>query len=91
MGFGEFLEHVLGLRRSVPEEGERPMTDHVMTEMDEHLSREDRVLAKLRRRAEDYARNAPEIQPSMWPVIVNGVSAGVAMLAAGSVFAKFFL
>jgi hypothetical protein len=90
MDFGEFLEHMLE-RRSGPEEGERPMTDHVMTEMDEHLSREDRVLAKLRRRAEDYARNPPEIQPSMWPVIVNGVSAGLAMLAAGSVFAKFFL
>jgi hypothetical protein len=49
------------------------------------------VLAKLRQRAEDYARNPPEIKPSMWPVIVNSVSAGVAMLVAGSVFAKFFL
>jgi hypothetical protein len=67
------------------------MTDNVVAEMDEHLSREDRVLARLRRRAEDYARNPPEIQPSMFPVIVNGVCAGVAMLAAGSVFAKFFL
>jgi hypothetical protein len=67
------------------------MTDQVMMEMDEHLSREDRLLAKLRRRTEDYARNPPEIQPSMWPVIVNGVSAGVTMLAAGSIFAKFFL
>ena len=31
------------------------MTDNVVAEMDEHLSREDRVLARLRRRAEDYA------------------------------------
>ena len=67
------------------------MTDQVTMEMDEHRSREDRVLAKLRQRAEDYARDPPEIQPSKWSVIVNGVSAGVAMLAAGSVFAKFFL
>jgi hypothetical protein len=67
------------------------MTDQVMTEMDEHLSREDRVLAKLRRRAEDYARKPPESQPAMWPVIVIGLSAGAAMLAAGIVFAKFFL
>ena len=67
------------------------VTDWVMMEMDDHRSREDRVLAKLRQRAEDYARNPPEIKPSMWPVIVNGVSAGVAMLVAGSVFAKFFL
>jgi hypothetical protein len=65
------------------------VTDDVMTEMDEHLSREDRVLARLRRRAEDYARNSPAIQRSMWPAIVNGVPAGVAMFAAGSVFAKF--
>jgi hypothetical protein len=67
------------------------MTDQVMTEMDEHLSREDRVLAKLRRRAEDYARQPPETQPAMWSVIVIGLSAGAAMLTAGSVFAKFFL
>jgi hypothetical protein len=67
------------------------MTDQVMTEMDEHLSREDRVLAKLRRRAEDYARNPPESQPAMWPVIVIGSAAGVAMLAAGNAFAKSFL
>jgi hypothetical protein len=67
------------------------MTDHVITEMDEHLSREDRVLAKLRRRAEDYARQLPETQPAMWSVIIIGLSAGAAMLAAGSVFAKFFL
>jgi hypothetical protein len=66
------------------------MTDQVMTEMDEHLSREDRMLAKFRRRAEDYARQPPDIQPA-WPVIVIGLTAGVAMLAAGSVFAKFFL
>jgi hypothetical protein len=44
------------------------MTDQVMTEMDEHLSREDRV-----------------------PVIAIGLSAGAAILAAGNVFAKFFL
>jgi hypothetical protein len=67
------------------------VTDRVMMEMDDHRSREDRVLAQLRQRAEDYARNPPEIKPSMWPVIVNGVSAGVAMLVAGGVFAKFFL
>jgi hypothetical protein len=67
------------------------MTDEVMTEMDEHLSREDRVIAKLRGRAEDYARKSPEIQPAMWPVIVIGLTSGAAMLAAGSVFAKFFL
>ena len=42
------------------------MTDYVMTEMDEHLSREDRVLAKLRRRGEDYDRQQPETQPAMW-------------------------
>jgi hypothetical protein len=29
------------------------MTDRVMTETDEHLSREDRVLARLRRRANE--------------------------------------
>ena len=86
MGFSELLEHMLEIYDAASWK-----RDHVMTEMDEHLSREDRVLARLRRRAEDYARNPPEIQPSMWPVIVNGVSAGVAMLAAGSVFAKFFL
>jgi hypothetical protein len=67
------------------------MTDQVMTEMDEHLSREDRVLAKLRRRAEDYARKSEEIEPAMWPVIAIGLSAGAAMLAAGNVFAQFFL
>jgi hypothetical protein len=66
------------------------MTDHVLTEMDEHLSIEDRVLARLRRRAEDYAGQPPE-KPVMWSVIVIGLSAGAAMLAAGSVFAKFFL
>jgi hypothetical protein len=71
--------------------GGKPMTDQVMTDMDEHLSREDRVLAKLRRRAEDYARQPPETQPAMWPVIVIGLSAGAAMLAAGHVFAQFFL
>jgi hypothetical protein len=66
------------------------MTDQVMTETDEHLSSEDRVLAKLRRRLnEDLARKPPE--PAMWPVIVIGLAAGAAMLAAGSVFAKFFL
>jgi hypothetical protein len=48
------------------------MTDNVMAEMDEHLSREDRVLARLRRRAEDYARNPPETQPSMFPVMSMG-------------------
>jgi hypothetical protein len=68
----------------------RPMTDHVLTEMDEHLSREDRVLARLRQRAEDYAHQPPE-KPMMWSVIVIGLSAGAAMLAAGSVFAKFVL
>jgi hypothetical protein len=67
------------------------MTDHIMTEIDEHLSREDRVLAKLRRRAEDYARQQPETQPVMWSVIVIGLFAGAAMLAAGSVFARFIL
>jgi hypothetical protein len=66
------------------------MTDHVLTEMDEHRSREDRVLARLRRRAEENARQPPE-KPVMWSVIVIGLSAGAAMLAAGSVFAKFFL
>jgi hypothetical protein len=66
------------------------MTDHVLTEMDEHRSREDRVLARLRRRAEDNARQPPE-EPVMWSVIVIGLSAGAAMLAAGSVVAKFFL
>jgi Protein of unknown function (DUF3040) len=66
------------------------MTDHALTEIDEHLSREDRVLARLRRRAEDHARQPPE-KPVMWSVIVIGLSAGVAMLAAGSVFAKCFL
>jgi hypothetical protein len=66
------------------------MTDHVLTEMDEHLSREDRVLARLRQRAEDFARQPPE-KPMMWSVIVIGLSAGAAMLAAGSVFAKFLL
>jgi hypothetical protein len=66
------------------------MTDHVLTEMDEHLSREDRVLARLRRRAEDYARQPAE-KPAMWSVIVIGLSAGAATLAAGSVVAKFFL
>jgi hypothetical protein len=78
-----------GRRRGTQEEV-RPMTDHVLTEMDEHLSREDRVLARLRRRAEDYARLPPE-KPVMWSVIVIGLSAGAAMLAAGSVFARFFL
>jgi anti-sigma factor RsiW len=67
------------------------MTDHVITEMDEHFYREERVLARLRRRAEDYARKPPETQPAMWSVIVIGLSAGAAMLAAGSVFAAFFL
>jgi hypothetical protein len=67
------------------------MTDRTITDFDVHLSREERVLAKLRQRAEDYARQAPEPQPAMWPVIVHGVSAGVSMLVAGSVFAKFFL
>jgi hypothetical protein len=67
------------------------VTDRVMMEMDDHRSHEDRVLAKLRQRAEDYARNPPEIPPAMWPVIVIGLTAGVAMLAAGSVFANFFL
>src|ERR1700742_2628269 len=66
------------------------MTDHALTEMDEHLSREDRVLARLRRRSEDYARQPPE-RPVMWSVIVIGLSAGAAMLAAGSVFARLFL
>jgi hypothetical protein len=67
------------------------MTDQLMTGMDEHLSREDRVLAKLQRRAEDYARKSAEIEPAMWPLIDIGLSAGAAMLAAGNVFAKFFL
>jgi hypothetical protein len=67
------------------------MTDQIITDFDEHLSREERVLAKLRRRAEDYVRHAPEPIPAMWPVIVIGVSAGSAMLAAGSAFANFFL
>jgi hypothetical protein len=59
-----------------------------MTEMDEHRSREDRVLAKLRRRMnEELARKPPE--PAMWPVIVIGLAAGVAMLAAGSVISMF--
>jgi hypothetical protein len=62
----------------------------LMMEMDDHRSREDRVLAKLRQRAEDYARNPPE-KPAMWPVIVIGLAAGVAGLAVGSVFAQFFL
>jgi hypothetical protein len=66
------------------------VTDHVLTEMDEHLSREDRVLARLRRRAEDCARLPPE-KPVMWSVIVIGLSTGAAMLAAGSVIARFFL
>jgi hypothetical protein len=62
-----------------------------MTEIDEYLSREDRVLTKLRRRAdEDLARKPPESQPAMWSVIVIGLAAGAAMLAA-RVFAKFFL
>ena len=67
------------------------MTDEVMTELDEHSSRENRAIAKLRQRAEDYARKPPEIQPAMWPVIVIGLSAGATILAAGSVFANFFL
>jgi hypothetical protein len=68
----------------------RPMTDYLLTEMGEHLSREDRVLARLRGRAEDYARQPPE-KPVMWSVIVIGITAGAAMLAAGSVFARFVL
>jgi hypothetical protein len=65
------------------------VTDRVMTEMDEHLSREDRMLAKLRQRAnEDLACEPPE--PAMWPVIVIGLAAGAAMLAA-RVFVKFFV
>jgi hypothetical protein len=67
------------------------MTDQVITETDEHLSREDRMLANLRRRAEDYARKSAEIEPAMWPVIAIGLSTGAAILAAGNVFAKFFL
>jgi hypothetical protein len=65
------------------------VTDRMMTEMDEDLPREDRALVKLRRCAEeDLAREPPE--PAMWPVIVIGLAAGAAMLAA-RVFAKFFL
>ena len=64
------------------------MTDQIIMDFDEHLSREERVLAKLRRRAEDYARQAPEPELAMWPVIVIGVGAGSAMLAAGSAFAS---
>jgi hypothetical protein len=41
-------------------------TTRVMTEMDEHLPREDRV--------------PPE--PAMWPVIVIGLAAGAVMLVA---------
>ena len=67
------------------------VTDQAMMEMDDHRSREDQVLAKLRQRAEDYARKSPEGQPAMWPVIVIGLTAGAAMLVAGGVFAKFFL
>jgi hypothetical protein len=59
-----------------------------MTEMDEHRSREDRVLAKLRQGMnEESARKPPE--PAMWPVIVIGSTAGAAMLAAGSVIGMF--
>ena len=67
------------------------MTDRIFTDFDEHLSREERVLAKLRRRAEDHARQPPKSQRAMWPVIVIGLAAGSAMLAAGSVFASLFL
>ena len=68
------------------------MTDQVMIEIDDDsLSREDRVIAKLRQRAEDYARQPPEVQPAMWSVIFIGLFAGVTMLAAGSVVANFLL
>jgi hypothetical protein len=58
------------------------------TEMDEYLSREDRVLAKLRRRVNEHLAQKPP-EPAMWPVIVIGLAAGMAMLAAGIVIDIF--
>jgi hypothetical protein len=66
------------------------MSDQVMTEMDEYLSREDRALAKLRQRANEELTCKPP-EPAMWPVIAIGFGAGVAMLAAGTALAKLFL
>jgi hypothetical protein len=59
-----------------------------MTDFDR---REGRMIAEMRRRAADYAHQPPPPEPAMWSVIVIGLSAGVAMLAAGIAFAKFFL
>jgi hypothetical protein len=59
-----------------------------VTEMDEYLSREDRVLAKLRRRVNEHLAQKPP-EPAMWPVIVIGLAAGMAMLAAGIVIDIF--
>ena len=52
------------------------------------LSREDRVLAKLRRRVNEHLAQKPP-EPAMWPVIVIGLAAGMAMLAAGIVIDIF--
>jgi hypothetical protein len=59
-----------------------------MTEMDEYLSREERVLTKLRRRVSEHLAQKPP-EPAMWPVIVIGLAAGMTMLATGVVIDIF--
>jgi hypothetical protein len=67
-----------------------------MTEAEllEHFDRIDRAIADIRNANEDH--KPPEFQPEPWQlaprlVVMTGLAAGAALVAACMVFTKFFL